>query len=71
MSKVVSSIFGGRPKPNKRAEALQRRQLQDANNERAELEAEKADVAGTASRTRSGRSLLTYIRKRGKMKMGA
>ena len=71
MAKQVGKLFGfKKPKPDKTLEAVQRRQLQTANNERGELEAERADVQGGASRVRSGRSLLTYITQR-KTKTGA
>lgn len=72
MSKVVQSVFGGgRPKRDKRAEGLQRRQLQDAQNERSELEAERADVAGSARRRRSGRSLLSFAKSQLKKTTGS
>lgn len=70
MSRVVGGLFGKKPKPDKQMEALQRRQMQDAANERASLEAEKADVSGGARRSRSGRALLSYVRSRGKSTMG-
>lgn len=70
--KQIGKIFGGgkAPKPDKQLEAVQRRSMQNAQNERAELEAERADVSGGASRVRSGRALLSYITQR-KTKTGA
>jgi hypothetical protein len=69
--KSIGKLFGGgKPKPDKQMNALQRRQMQDAANERAALEAEKADVSGGARRARSGRALLSYARQRGKTTMG-
>lgn len=64
--KQVGKLFGAgkAPKPDKALEAIQRRQLQDANAERGELEAARADVAGGAGRVRSGRALLTYMTQR-------
>lgn len=72
MGKVVTTLFGGgKVKRDKRLEAAQRRQQQQAANERAELEAEKADVSGTRGRVRSGRALLTYVRQKGRTLTGA
>jgi hypothetical protein len=56
-------MFGGGGKRNRKLEALQQRQQQDAQNERSELEAEKAAVANISGRRRRGRGLLSYAAK--------
>lgn len=72
MAPAVKTLFGGgRPKPDKQLEAQQRRQLQDAANERTRLENERADIAGARTRRRSGRALLSFVQQKGNKVMGA
>ena len=53
----MSGIFGG-PKRDKQLEAMQARQRQEAERDRAELEEDKARVAGSGRTARRGRASL-------------
>lgn len=58
----MDKIFGSKPKPDKSLAAAQRRQMEDAKNDRSALEAEKSSITGASARGRRGRGLLSSRR---------